>query len=63
MNQQTQGQGILSQVLGGGLNLGQYVQLPEVTVTTDKKTDNVLLGTAAIIALGLVAAAVIYKRK
>ena len=63
MNQQTQGQGILSQVLGGGLNLGQFVQLPEVTVTTDKKTDNVLLGTAAIIALGLVAAAVIYKRK
>ena len=62
MNQQTQGQGILSQVLGGGLNLGQYVQLPEVTLTTDKKTDNVLLGTAAIIALGLIAAAVIYKR-
>jgi hypothetical protein len=62
MNQQ-QG-GVLSNILGqGGLNLGNLVQLPEVTLTTDKKTDNVLLGTAAIIAIGLIAAAVIMKKK
>ena len=62
MNQQQQG-GFLQNVLQSGLNLGQYVQLPEVTVTTDKKTDNILLATASILALGLIAAAVISKRK
>ena len=47
----------------GNVDLSKAITLPTVTVSTDKKTDNVLLITAGILAFGLIAAAVIGKKK
>lgn len=45
-----------------GIDLSNKIKLPTVEVATDKQTNNVLLGTAAIVAFGLIAAAVINSR-
>jgi hypothetical protein len=46
-----------------GVDLSQKIKLPVVEVETTQKTNNVLIITASILAVGLIAAAVIAKRK
>ena len=49
--------------IGNGVDLSNAVKLPTVEVATDKKTNQILIATASILAAGLVLASIINRGK
>ena len=49
--------------IGNGVDLSNAVKLPTVEVATDKKTNQILIVTASILAAGLILSSIINRGK